>query len=263
MKKTAIKFLLGVLFTAPSFANHRMNSTNSNKERLKDTIKINASDLISKEMALGKSNFIIYAKRDKNGPALNITLVEMEVSKELFNDKKVYKISQKWSEKDTILHTSETILGEDNLVTLYHKTWWKKNNQVTEVDYLKKIVTVKGENEEFNKIAEKGLNASFLNSDFINWHSDLHLFSLLPFKEKAVFKVNVYDPGYSPPKYEIYTVVGSEKIEGIDCWILNHELPRNIGYQRFWISKSERIVIKEEDNFKGNYRFKLKTKVAE
>ncbi len=253
MKKKLTIILSLIFSTSISFANLK----------LKDTIKINSNHLLSKELPLGKSNYIVYIKRDKNGPALNVTFVEMEVSKTAYKDKKVYKITQQWSEKDTLLHTSETMLDEANLATIYHKTWWKKNNQVTEVDYIKKSYTVEGDDKGFNKRAEDGLKDSFLNADFINWHSDLHLFSLLPFKKEAIFKINVYDPGYSPPKYEIYTVLGSEKIEGNDCWILNYELPRNMGYQRFWISKSERIVLKEEDNFKGNYRYKLKTKVSE
>lgn len=242
-----------------SFKHELVNVFYLNNILLNDTIKINTTNLLSKKIALGKSNYIVYAKKGKDAPAMNITFVEIDVVKEAFNDKKAYKITQKWSEKDTLLHTSETILNENNLATLYHKTWWKKNNQVTEVDYTKKTFSVTGEDEKFNKRAEEGLKSSFLDTNFINWHSDLHLFPLLPFKEAAIFKVNVYDPGYSPPREEIYTVIGSEKIEGNDCWILNFELPNNMGYQRFWVSKSDKIIIKEEDNFRGNYRYKLKT----
>jgi hypothetical protein len=35
------------------------------------------------------------------------------------------------------------------------------------------------------------------------------------------------------------------------------------GYQRFWIAKKAKAVIKEEDNFNGMYRYKLKMVVSE
>lgn len=263
MKKNLLIILMFLLSLTAAFANQKKDTINSMVRIPNDTIKINTTDLISKEIALGKSNYIIYAKKEKDMPAMNLTFVQMDVVKEVFNETKAYKITQKWSEKDTLIHTSETFLKEDNLATLYHKTWWKRNNQTTEVDYIQKSFSVNGDDDKFNKRAEDGLKASFEDTHFINWHSDLHLFSLLPFKDNAIFKVNVYDPGYSPPKYEVYTVLGSENVENNDCWILNFELPNKMGHQRFWISKSERIVIKEEDNFRGNYRFKLKTKVAE
>lgn len=270
MTKKVIALIIGLFSITASWAKfnevfyvsiERPQALNS--EIGDDTLKVNTTNLRANDLPLGKSNYIIYAKKDKNAPAMNLTFVEMEVVKEKFNNAKVYKITQKWSEKDTLLHTSETFLQEDNLATLYHKTWWKRNNQITEVDYTKKTFSVTGEDEKFNKRAEQGINASFSNTNFINWHSDLHLFALLPFKTGAVFKVNVYDPGYSPPKEEVYTVIGSEMLEGNDCWILNFELPNKMGYQRFWISKSDKVIIKEEDNFRGNFRFKLKTKVAE
>ena len=114
---------------------------------------------------------------------------------------------------------------------------------------------MKAFHEQFAKAA--------MDERFINWHCDLHFFGILPFKEGAVFKLNLYDPGFGVPKYETYAVKASEKIEGYDCWVLEYTLPKGMGYQRFWISKADRVVIKEEDSFRGTYRYKLKTKVAE
>ena len=99
-------------------------------------IKINASDLISKEIALGKSNYIIYGKKDKSSNASNLTFVEMNVEKYTYQNIATYKITQKWSEKDTLVHTSESILSQKDLKSLYHKSWWKRNSQIIEINFL-------------------------------------------------------------------------------------------------------------------------------
>lgn len=228
-----------------------------------DTITVNANNLTNKNIALGKASYLIYTKKGKDLPAADFTFVEMLVTNDEYKNIPTYKIVQKWHDKDTISHIAESFLKKDNLTTLYHKTWWKRTNQTNEVDYLKGRYIVTGGDEKSKQRAEDGLKASLKEPLFVNWHCDLHLFSLLPFKENRVFKINVYDPGFSPPRYEFYEVLGSEVVENISCWVLNYKLPNNMGYQRFWISKSEKIVIKEEDNFKGNFRFKLKTKISE
>lgn len=229
----------------------------------KDTLKINQNSLLSKAMSTGKFNFIVYGKKDINSTPTNLTLVEIIVEKQSFQNISVFKVVQKWSENDTVVHFSESILKQTNLESLYHKSWWKKNNQNIEIDFYQKKFNVTGDDYNFNKKSEESIETSLSDLSFINWNCDLILFGLLPFKKGLVFQINLLNPGFSKQRYEYYEVIGSEKVEEIDCWILNYELPNNMGYQRFWISKSENIVIKEEDSFKGSLRYKLKTKVAE
>lgn len=263
MKKIVITVLICLLSIITSFSNPKENVINSIKVSTKDTIKINARDLISKEIALGKSNYIMYGKKDKSSNASNLTFVEMNVEKYTYQNIAAYKITQKWFEKDTVVHTSESILSQKDLKSLYYKSWWKRNSQIIEINFLNKSSKLTGSDENFNKKAQESMHIALTQNTFLNWHCDLVLFGLLPFKEGVTFQINLLNPGFSAPTKEYYKVLGSEKIEGIDCWILNFELPSNMGYQRFWISKSEKIVIKEEDSFRGAYRFKLKTKVAE
>ena len=230
---------------------------------INDTIKINHSDLISKEIVLGKSTYIMYGKNDKNSNGLNLTLVEINVEKHTFQNNSGYKITQKWSEKDTSIHTSECILSQKDLKSLYHKSWWKRSGQTIEINFLNKESKITGGEESFNKKSHEGLLIALTENTFLNWHCDLVLFGLLPFKEEALFQINLYNPGFGIPSDQFYKVIGSEKVEGVDCWVLNFELPKNMGYQRFWISKSHRIIIKEEDIFNGNHRYKLKTATVE
>jgi hypothetical protein len=220
-----------------------------------DITKLKTNQLIE-----GKINYIIYTKKDKNGPVGDLTFVEMEVKKEKGG---TFKISQKWSEKDTLSHIAETDLSP-NLKTIRHSTWWKRNGYTMQFDFINQKAEIIGEvSEKIKADLEKNFKASLLTDNFINWHCDLHFFGLLPYSEGSIFKVLVYDPGYSVPKYEVYQVKSSENIQGLDCWVLEYTLPRNMGFQRFWISKKDRIVVKEEDSFRGAYRFKLKTLLAE
>ena len=64
MKKSPITVLICLLSITTSFSNPKENVINSIKVSTKDTIKINASDLISKEIAkkikaIHKSNYFI------------------------------------------------------------------------------------------------------------------------------------------------------------------------------------------------------------
>jgi hypothetical protein len=219
--------------------------------------------LKSKELSLGKSSYIAYGKKDKNSNTTSLIFVEINVEKETFNNFSAYEISQKWSEKDTLTHTSWSIFSQKDLISLYYKSWWKRDNQNTEIHCSEKKFKITGLDEKSNKRDEEITKIAFYDTTFINWHCDLHLFGLLPCKEGVTFQINPLNPGYSPPKYEYYKVFGSEKLEGMDCWILNYELQNNSGYQRFWISKSEKVVLKEENLFRGSYRYKLKTEVTE
>jgi hypothetical protein len=231
---------------------------------LSDTIIINGSELLSTQIPLGKTNYLIYAKKDQKSPIRDLTFIEMNVSKHLVNGKSQIKIVQKWYEKDTVSHFAETTLLESNLSTMAHETWWKRTGQNMKFDFETKSATITGTNAEAKNVSFQENFLKSLNSpNFINWHCDLHLFGLLPFKEGAIFKSKLFDPGFSLPRYEVYNVIKSEKLDGVDCWVLNYNLSNNMGYQKFWISKKDRIVIKEEDNFRGAFRYKLKTLVSE
>lgn len=230
----------------------------------KDTIFVDAKNLKINNLHFGKSTYLIYTKKGKDQPAQNQTLVQMSVSKESHNGKDAVSIKQSWYEKDTISHTAFSLLNAHDLSTIQHNYWWKRTGQNISLDFEKKTANIEGKVSEIQKEKFlKDFNATTESGYFLNWHTDLVLFPLFPFKENAVFKVKFHDPGIQKPTLEVYKVIKSEVIEGTDCWVLEYTLPRNMGYQRFWIAKKAKEVIKEEDSFNGMFRYKFKMIVSE
>lgn len=232
----------------------------------KDTLKIDTSNLILKNLRYGKATYLVYHTIGKDKPMQNATLVKITTQKEQFEGKNYVTIKQIW-EADTIIHTAKTLFESDKLKTIKHSSWWKRKGYTEHLDFLKPEITFDGSIKEELKSSITTSFNSALSSDFLNWHSDLVIFPLLPFKENRVFKINFYEPGIASPKEEIYEVLGSEKIKiagtMIDCWILNYKVEKPAGYQRFWISKNTHELVKEEDNFTKFYRYKLKLMVDE
>lgn len=230
----------------------------------KDTILVDAKNLKINNLRFGNSTYLIYTKKGKDHPAQNQTLVQMSVSKENHNGKGAVAIKQTWFEKDTVSHTAYSLLNANDLSTIQHNYWWKRTGQNIDLDFEKKTAKLEGKFSDTQKEKfMKDFNIASESGYFLNWHADLALFPLFPFKENAVFKVKFHDPGIQKPSTEVYKVMKSEAVEGIDCWVLEYTLPRNMGYQRFWIAKKAKEVIKEEDSFNGMLRFKLKMNVSE
>jgi hypothetical protein len=101
-----------------------------------------------------------------------------------------------------------------------------------------------------------------LNQYTLNWHLDLEVFPVLPYKEGVTFLIPFYDPGFPAPKNQAYTVEGSAELEGynnqkIDCWLLTHEVRGQKA--TFWISKKTKEVLKLEEQIgNGRWRYKIK-----
>lgn len=222
----------------------------------KDTVQINADNLSIKNLNFGKSTYLMYARLDKAKPANNITLVTINTERK---DNYVI-VSQTWG-TDTIVHTSLTIFASDKLITKEHLSWWKRKGYAAKFDYQKKEVSFEGEikDETKEKIMES-FNKS-TESNFLNWHEDLLIFPVLPFRENIFFKIKFYEPGVDAIKDVIYEVLKSEKLiingKNIDCWVLNYPSTKPEGYQRFWISKKSKQLVKEEDKFGEFYRYKF------
>ncbi|MBB3841755.1 hypothetical protein FHS57_005784 [Runella defluvii] len=229
-----------------------------------DTTFVDASNLRIKDLRLGRQTFLIYSKKRTDGPVQNQTLVVINVAAEEKEGAKKITIDQRWYDKDTLSHTSTSVLSAVDLRTLHHTYWWKRTGQNVALNFENKTAEQSGKaTENQREKFQKDFAMAAQSGYFLNWHCDLVLFPLFPFKENTVFKVKFHDPGLGLPTTELYKVTKSEKIEGIDCWVLEYTLPRNMGYQRFWVAKKAKTVLKEEDSFNGMYRFKLKMTVSE
>ncbi len=236
------------------------------KAQHKDTLKIDAVNLNTKHLNYGDMTYLMYSKVGKDSPAKNTTLVKIQVQKDEIDGKPCISVKQNW-QTDTIMHTASTFFEENSMKNIQHSSWWKHKGYTEHFNFRKKELNFEGNIKEELKLKETESFHASLAKPFLNWHSDLLIFPLLPFKENVVFKINFYEPGYETPKEELYEVLKSEtlRIAGnpVDCWVLNYAVAKPAGYQRFWISKQSRELVKEEDSFSGFYRYKLKLMVDE
>jgi hypothetical protein len=132
----------------------------------------------------------------------------------------------------------------------------------------KQVSFEEGVDESRKSQIVKDFNDSF-ESYNLCWHSDLTIFPLFPYESGRTFKVNFYDPGASKAQVVEYVVTGSETLNGgsgekIDCWVMEHKFQSSNGNgsQRFWISKKTREVLKEEDQYSGGFRYKMKIGIS-
>lgn len=233
-----------------------------------DTLVIEPKDLVVKNLQTGNSTYVVFRKKTKQSPSESITLVKIKVESKTYNNKPAFAITQQWESDGNIVHTAYTVLDAKDFSTLLHDTYWKRLGYSQKFDFEAKKVYFDGNVPDPDKVkTEQDFNESF-NKYNLNWHSDLIIFTLLPYKENRTFKINFFDPGFGKAQEAIYTVTGSEFLinssgEKIDCWVLAHRPTSGNGYQKFWISKKTKEVLKEEDLFNDVYRYKLKLEVTE
>jgi hypothetical protein len=258
----ALALLLSI--TISSFAKNR------------DTLHVQPKDIDLKHLQTGDFGYILYHKKTKDGPALRITLVKMNVESQVYHGKSAFVIKQQW-DYDTVMHTSYSVFDAKDFSTILHDTYWKQLGYSMKFDFeTKKVefknVSYKGEIPDSIKTSViKDFNQSFDKYN-LNWHEDLIVYTILPYKENRTFAINYYDPGFGKAEEVMYSVTGSDTLVGrsgekVDCWVLNHytddKFPEK-GYERFWIAKKTNEVLKEED-FGGpayGYRYKLKLGIS-
>jgi hypothetical protein len=131
-----------------------------------------------------------------------------------------------------------TVLDAKDFSTLLHDTYWKRLGYSQKFDFVAKKVYFDGNVPD----ADKAKTAQDFNESFskynLNWHSDLIILTLLPYKENRTFKINFFDPGFGKAQEAVYTVKGGDVLtnasgEKVDCWILEHRPTPGNSYQRF------------------------------
>lgn len=245
--------------------------------QISDTVRIKPQDLDTKVLREGTHRYLVYFKMGEHATRTQTQFWTRTIKRTEFNGKSVLEINQEWEDKDSIMHKVKSISDAITMEPLYHETWWKvqisresteKTVRLTKVDFTKNIVTHNGvllNDSTTDKQAAAiwdGFKSS-LGQFHLNWHLDLEIFPILPYKSGITFLIPFYDPGTASKLKEVaYTVTGSEELIGyddqkIDCWILVHEEKGN--REVFWISKKTREVLKLEQQFNGSmYRYKLK-----
>jgi hypothetical protein len=234
----------------------------------KDTVTISAANLRFDGLKYGKASYLVYNKKAKDSPAEGIYMVNINVALVKYKQKPAIEISQQWDGKDTIIHRAYTILNGTDFSTRLHQTSWKGLRYSTTFDFDTRKVSFEGSIADSNKVKIiSAFDESFTNYN-LNWHSDLFIFTRLPFKANRSFRINFFDPGAGKPTEEIYSVIGNDELmtiagKKISCWVMQRMGKTAGSYQKFWVDKKTRLVLKEEDLFNNRYRFKLKLEVAE
>lgn len=231
-----------------------------------DTLLITAKSINAGVLKEGTTRYLVYFKMKKDATRTQTQFWTRNITYSNFNGTNAVTITQEWEDKDSIVHTSKSICDAKTLHPIYHETWWKQRGLMV-VDYANKAITNKGvaiNEQDTAKQRKKIWNDFKVSWDkyFLNWHIDLEIFSVLPYKNKVTFLIPFTEPGATAPENVAYTVTGSAKLTGydnqqIDCWLLMHEEKGN--KEVFWISKKTKEVLKLEQEINGTmYRYKVK-----
>jgi hypothetical protein len=234
----------------------------------KDTVTISAANLRYKDIKYGKASYLVYNKKTKDSPAEGIYMVNLKVASVSYKQQPAIEISQQWDGRDTVIHRAYTILNGFDFSTRLHQTSWKGQAYTTTFDFDARKVSYEGTIADSNKLKiVSAFDGSFASYN-LNWHSDLFIFTRLPYKANRSFRINFFDPGFGKPTEEIYFVTGSDVLmttagKKINCWVMQRKGKTADSYQKFWVDKKSKLVLKEEDLFNNRYRFKLKLEVVE
>lgn len=227
-----------------------------------DTMFVKAADLRINQLQTGTYSYLVYNKQDAHSAALHLTLVKMNIQK----NSETVMVTQQWESADTVIHSAYTVLDSRTLATRIHNTWWKRLGYEMRFNFITKTVEFSGAipDSSQQKIRDDFNRSIAVYS--LNWHSDLVIFSLLPYALHRTFLINYFDPGFGPSQKVAYTVETQDELKDnagnrVDCWVLVHK-PRENAYQKFWVSKKTNEILKEEDFFGGRLRYKLKLGVA-
>lgn len=233
-----------------------------------DTLTISAANLRYDNIKYGRASYIVFNKKTKESPAQGIYLVHINVTPVKYKQEPVIEIAQQWDGKDTIIHRANTYLNAMDYSTRFHQTWWKGLTYTSTFDFDTHNILIEGNIADSTKQKiDSAFDESF-NSYNLNWHSDLFIFTRLPYKSNRYFRIRLFDPGFGRPSDEIYFVSGSESLmntsgKKISCWVMERKGKVADSYQKFWVDKKSKLVLKEEDLFNNRYRFKIKLEIAD
>lgn len=223
-------------------------------------------------MKEGTHRYLVYFRKGENSPRSNVSFWTRIIKREIYNNTNAIVISQIWEAKDTITHTVKSVSNAITMQSMYSESWWKDRTS-SSYDFINNKAEIDGyelNDYDTNQKRLKSWNAfkKSCNIHTINWHIDLEVFPILPYKENVTFIIPFYDPGFSAPKNVMYSVNGSAKLkayenENIDCWLLIHESENN--KETFWISKKTKEVLKLEQQIKmadGSFLYRYKIKLG-
>lgn len=235
-------------------------------ENAAQTTMVTTIDLHVDKLRPGKSTYLVYMHGVPGSGAKHAVLTTSTIKREQMDGVDAWVIDQEWEGESGIVHTARTVHAAHDLSTLAQTSAWNWPGKAYTTIIQPKRGQGRIEGEVPAPMREK-IEAGFATMRdgwWFNWHSDLALLPLLPFEKGGTLRLHLFDVGMEAAKDVDYIVLGSRTLQGgdgerHDCWLVETDSgsPGSGNFQRFWIDKQHRIVLKEEDVFNGNYRSKI------
>lgn len=229
-------------------------------------VRVNPADLHLEQLRPATMTYLVYMHGAAGSGVKRAMLATSKVKREQVDGKDAWVIEQHWEDENGSIHTARTVHAAKDAATLSQTSDWTRPDRrlTTVVEPATGRGSIEGElPEESRKTMEAGF-AAMQAGWWMNWHSDLTLLPLLPYEKGGTLRIRLFDVGMAAPMDVDYTVLGERALVGADgrrrdCWLVETESgrPGSGNYQRFWIDKASRVVVKEEDVFNGKYRSKV------
>lgn len=228
---------------------------------------VTAADMHIDRLQPGTATYVVYNHGPAGSGISRATLATSTITRERVDGVDAWVIEQSWEGEAGIAHTARTVHAASDLATLSQTATWNRPTGAftTTAVPAEGRGTVEGElPAERREATERGFK-TMKDGWWLNWHSDLALLPLLPYERGGTLRVHLFDVGMPAPMDVDYKVVGERTLVGgdggtrYDCWLVETEsgMEGSGNYQRFWIDKERRVVVKEEDVFNGQYRSKV------
>jgi hypothetical protein len=231
-----------------------------------DAVRVTPADLHLESLRPATMTYVVYMHGAPGSGIKRTMLATSEVKRERVDGADAWVVEQHWEDETGAVHTARTVHAARDLATLAQTSEWSRPTG----RFKSTVVPKEGRGViegELPDAARQKMEAGFSRMQegwWMNWHSDLTLLPLLPYEKGGTLRIHLFDVGMDAPKDVDYTVTGERTLQAgdgtrYDCWLVETESgrPGSGNYQRFWIDKARRIVVKEEDVFNGMYRSKV------
>jgi len=224
-----------------------------------DTINAINNTLKTSKLIESKNTYLVYTENSLHEKTSSGDIWEREITFDKIQNKDIIRFTWKWYKNDSLLSLTSNICDKQTLKPLYHKLTYK-DTLVVAYDF-KDGFLVPTDSIDNNYV--KNYPKRALTIPVINWEQDLETLPLLPIKNIGQkFCISFFDVNEKEPAYHTYEVTGEDTLKftkdiSANCWLLKINYS-DVNYSLFWLSKQSLEVLKMEEYFNGNYRYKVK-----
>ena len=151
-----------------------------------DTLHVRPADLNIKGLQTGDYSYLIIRQKARDSPATSMILAKMSVTRENYHDKPAIVVRQQW-DRDSVVHKAYTVFDARDFSTLLHDTYWRVLGFAMVFDFETRKFDSRAVGkpipDSVKTSCEQEFAASF-GAYNLNWHDDLVIYSMLPYKEK-------------------------------------------------------------------------------